>query len=113
MKISTIVYGLALAITASSSAEARTLKPPSPLVSLSIPRQTLHHKQPDVDLVALINEPHAIRGGAGPSALVQRLKIGFYFSLWYALNVIYNSTYLLMTTLSPRHGPCIEFAGPL
>lgn len=35
----------------------------------------------------------AIRGGDEPAALaapMQRLKIGFYFALWYALNIVYN-----------------------
>lgn len=30
------------------------------------------------------------------SALLHRLKIGFYFALWYALNVAYNSTFPLI-----------------
>jgi hypothetical protein len=29
--------------------------------------------------------------GSSSTGLKQRLKIGFYFGLWYALNVIYNS----------------------
>jgi hypothetical protein len=34
-----------------------------------------------------------LRGGDGmTSELIHRLKVGFYFSLWYALNVVYNST---------------------
>ena len=48
----------------------------------------------------------ALRGGAkaavapssasssSNSALLQRLKVGVYFGVWYALNVIYNSKYL-------------------
>ena len=33
----------------------------------------------------------ASRGGADvSSALLQRLKVGFYFALWYALNIVYN-----------------------
>lgn len=31
------------------------------------------------------------RGGAASDSLVERLKIGMYFGVWYALNVIYNS----------------------
>jgi hypothetical protein len=50
---------------------------------------------------------------SSPSALRQRLKVGFYFGLWYALNVYYNSKFamvdgpelkvlaLLMVKLSP------------
>lgn len=35
-----------------------------------------------------------IRGGADePNELLQRLKIGFYFGLWYFLNVVYNSEF--------------------
>ena len=40
------------------------------------------------------------RGGAAtppPSSLVQNLKIGFYFGLWYALNIVYNSKYHCLT----------------
>ena len=33
----------------------------------------------------------AVRGGAEEDELMQRLKIGSYFGLWYALNVFYNS----------------------
>jgi isocitrate dehydrogenase kinase/phosphatase len=33
------------------------------------------------------------RGGS--ITLQERLKIGFYFALWYALNIIYNSTSIL------------------
>lgn len=29
--------------------------------------------------------------GGGSITLQERLKIGFYFALWYALNIIYNS----------------------
>ena len=50
--------------------------------------------------VYLQNEPFyktpLVRGGAKAvkatsAALLQRLQIGMYFALWYALNVIYNS----------------------
>ena len=95
MKFSPTAYWIALTIATSTLADARTLKPVSQRVSLSNSHRTLHNKQQDVDLVALIDEQLAIRGGAGPSALVQRLKVGFYFSLWYALNVIYNGTCLV------------------
>ena len=33
-----------------------------------------------------------LRGGdEGASGLMQTLKVGFYFGLWYALNIVYNS----------------------
>ena len=35
--------------------------------------------------------PLLVRGGAVASSILQRLKVGFYFGLWYALNVFYNS----------------------
>jgi hypothetical protein len=47
--------------------------------------------------VQLMRNPFAkhhplVRGGGPPSnALLERLKIGMYFGVWYALNVIYNS----------------------
>eukprot|EP00529_Nitzschia_sp_RCC80_P011410 CAMPEP_0113497468 /NCGR_PEP_ID=MMETSP0014_2-20120614/30649_1 /TAXON_ID=2857 /ORGANISM="Nitzschia sp." /LENGTH=629 /DNA_ID=CAMNT_0000391415 /DNA_START=103 /DNA_END=1992 /DNA_ORIENTATION=- /assembly_acc=CAM_ASM_000159 len=31
-----------------------------------------------------------VRGGAGTNGIMERLEIGLYFTLWYALNVIYN-----------------------
>ena len=34
------------------------------------------------------------RGGAASDSLTERLKIGFYFGLWYALNVVYNSKFM-------------------
>jgi hypothetical protein len=51
--------------------------------------------------VQLMRNPFAkrhslVRGGGPPSnALLERLKIGMYFGVWYALNVIYNSKCLL------------------
>lgn len=35
-----------------------------------------------------------MRGGAMSSALMERLKIGFYFATWYALNIVYNSKFV-------------------
>ena len=52
----------------------------------------------------LLNEPATIsaaspltlRGGEGEEGgLLVRLKIGFYFALWYILNIVYNSKLLL------------------
>jgi hypothetical protein len=37
-----------------------------------------------------------IRGGAVAIDLAARLKIGFYFFMWYALNVVYNSEFAYM-----------------
>lgn len=37
-----------------------------------------------------INTSLSTRGGEGTITSSQRLKIGFYFGLWYALNVVYN-----------------------
>ena len=95
MKFSTTVYCIALAIAATNFAEAHTLEPVNPLVCVSKTHQPLRNIRQDVDLVALVDEQLAVRGGAGSSALVQSLKVVFYFALWYALNVIYNSTYCL------------------
>jgi hypothetical protein len=39
-----------------------------------------------------IAHPTLVRGGnAASPALMDRLKIGFYFALWYFLNIVYNS----------------------
>ena len=48
-------------------------------VSLSLSKQS-----------PLLSNMHATRGG---SDLMNRLKIGGYFALWYALNIVYNSKY--------------------
>ena len=32
-----------------------------------------------------------VRGGAASAALLERLKVGMYFAVWYALNIVYNS----------------------
>ncbi len=37
------------------------------------------------------------------SSLLHRLKIGFYFALWYALNVAYNSTLMLFVSLASTY----------
>ena len=34
-----------------------------------------------------------VRGGGRTNGFMERLEVGLYFTLWYALNVIYNSTY--------------------
>ena len=50
------------------------------------------------------------RGGAASSnkdavanSLLQRLKIGFYFGLWYALNIVYNSTLFFFAIILIGH----------
>jgi hypothetical protein len=37
-----------------------------------------------------------MRGGAVSRGLLERLKVGFYFFAWYALNVVYNSKLLII-----------------
>lgn len=34
-----------------------------------------------------------MRGGAATTAVLERLKVGLYFALWYALNIVYNSKF--------------------
>ena len=92
MKLRTAVSCIALAIVA-SCAEARTFKPSSFLATLSKAPQSLLKEQNGAELVALIDEQLVIRGGADDSGLKHRLKLGFYFGLWYALNIFYNSTF--------------------
>ena len=46
---------------------------------------TTSKKQPTKKMIS--------RGGAASKAVLERLKIGVYFGLWYALNVVYNSKY--------------------
>ena len=42
--------------------------------------------------------PFDVRGGNANSTSQGRMKVGFYFALWYALNVIYNSKYKAINT---------------
>ena len=96
MKFTKALSCIALAIATSSTVDAHTVKVGTSLAKVSVVPQKLRiDHQEHVDLVALIDEQLVIRGGADivASPLVQRLKIGFYFSLWYALNVVYNSMY--------------------
>jgi hypothetical protein len=48
---------------------------------------------------AVTNTPTAPSSSSTQSALMLRLKIGFYFGLWYALNVYYNSTWIHFSNL--------------
>jgi hypothetical protein len=41
-----------------------------------------------------------VRGGAASAALLERLKVGMYFAVWYALNIVYNGKFVL--------GDCID-----
>jgi hypothetical protein len=49
------------------------------------------------DAEALLLVPDARGGAAAPvpesamASVLENLKIGFYFALWYALNIVYNS----------------------
>jgi hypothetical protein len=53
------------------------------------------------DQVAPIRQPsnapravRRVRGGAASAALMERLTVGMYFAVWYALNIVYNSKFL-------------------
>ena len=51
-----------------------------------------------------------MRGGAMSSALMERLKIGFYFATWYALNIVYNSKSVYMCLQSYSYVvECLNF----
>jgi hypothetical protein len=65
----TAFYGEYEAYPASHNAVIKTLSPEM--------RERLHARR--------------IRGGAVAIGVAARLKIGFYFFMWYALNVVYNS----------------------
>ena len=63
-------------------------------------RQSAGNNSRDVLNDALRSEGHDskavslnLRGGddEGTAGLMQTLKVGFYFGLWYALNIVYNS----------------------
>lgn len=50
---------------------------------------------------ALSSSDISVRGGdVEKGGVLVRLKIGFYFALWYVLNIVYNSKYSLLQCLS-------------
>lgn len=95
MKFSLLSVAAALAISASS---ASAVMPRSAIVGTHR-RQSAGYSR-DVLNDALRSEGHDskavslnLRGGndEGAAGLMQTLKVGFYFGLWYALNIVYNS----------------------
>ena len=100
MKFSLVSVAAALAISASS---ASAVMPRSAIVQVGTHRrQSAGNTRNSRDVLndALRSEGHDskavslhLRGGddEGAAGLMQTLKVGFYFGLWYALNIVYNS----------------------
>lgn len=71
--------------------------PPRPEQAI-VDSVTSYEEIPFVEMVENANNNNAsplMRGGGASKvteALLQRLKVGVYFGLWYALNIVYNST---------------------
>lgn len=96
-----------------SSASASIVPKRSPVSGIVGTRYQRHQREATKETVAAINTKEAINNAllssdvdskvleirAGSSeeeagGLAQTLKVGFYFGLWYALNIIYNSKWL-------------------
>ena len=94
MKFSLVSVAAVLAIASSASA----VMPRSAIVGTHR-RQSASTNSRDVLNDALRSEGQDskavslnLRGGdEGAAGLMQTLKVGFYFGLWYALNIVYNS----------------------
>jgi len=87
-----LLFGV-VSVALLSDVTSASLSSPSALTATSI-----QHSKQSIDL----NDTKLYRGGAvkqvvqqdaAMAALLDRLKVGFYFGLWYALNIIYNSKY--------------------
>jgi hypothetical protein len=93
---------LLLALTAVPYSSAERLQPPLVVSLGSNSRLNLQHQRRASVLrkspLELASKNDPIRGGAAvvaaqpSSSRMQTLKVGFYFGLWYLLNVFYNST---------------------
>jgi hypothetical protein len=100
-----IVSLTVLTSLASGAVEGRMVdsKKPQLKITTSSQKKPFSHKSNVVRSVD-ITKYHDVRGGDGmPSELIHRIKVGFYFSLWYALNVVYNSTYCIGRFMSMYH----------
>ena len=97
MKFSLVSVAAVLAISASS---ASAVMPRSAIVGTHRRQSAGTTNSRDVLNDALRSEGQDskavslnLRGGddEGAAGLMQTLKVGFYFGLWYALNIVYNS----------------------
>ena len=95
MKFAFVFVTLILAIDPRRSEAA---SPMPSLVAASTRRsQASVESLSSVDLLPQEAAPAVVRGGADTGGLMDRLVVGFYFALWYALNVYYNSTFAQAT----------------
>lgn len=85
---------IAVAIASFSPVGAHSLNRRSSLVAKSVlNKQLALEKKSEATLISSLGEDELeVRGGASEE-LIQTLKIGFYFATWYALNIVYNSTF--------------------
>lgn len=69
-----------------------------------VPKQPLPLSEPATEIIPttahdtttdIIEKTIIPRGGDGEVGLAERLKIGSYFALWYILNIVYNSEYMM------------------
>lgn len=86
---------IAVAIATFSPVGAHSLNRRSSLVAKAVlNKQLALEKKSEATLISSVGEDELeVRGGAASEELIQTLKIGFYFAAWYALNIVYNSTF--------------------
>ena len=122
MKIPVLVFAAAAATAAAASspsaampvafAKRRTARGAAAVLPTAVARDVLNEAlvadQTDQPSSSTVLGLRAGSAGVADSGLLQRLKIGFYFALWYALNVVYNSEYkhLLALPISSSFGDC-------
>lgn len=117
MKFSLVSVAAVLAIASSASA----VMPRSAIVGTHR-RQSASTNNRDVLNDALRSEGQDskavslnLRGGDDEAGLMQTLKVGFYFGLWYALNIVYNSKskldvfFRICRHITPMHTPLYHF----
>lgn len=88
---------------ANCASAASRVSASSPRRTLSVPSVQSRVSVQSTDAPAILEDTLPVRGGA-TSGIMDRLVVGFYFALWYALNVYYNSTSAIkLVELADRH----------
>jgi hypothetical protein len=65
--------------------QAPVVETTTPVIQRPTPRYPSTHSTP--------RGARRVRGGAASAALLERLKVGMYFAVWFALNLVYNSKF--------------------
>jgi hypothetical protein len=83
----------------------------SPVASLTSCSAATTASLTDVRCGAAAPSKLAVTPSASTVALLQNLKVGFYFALWYALNIYYNSKFQMIKKIvegSPSIRVCVS-----